>query len=214
MTMRAKLLALIAPAALLGGCATDHNRGLESVHQPVVSRTDYVFDVQGSDYGLAAGEAARLAGWMASLRVGYGDAIAIDDPSNSPGVRQEVAAQAAGRGLMLNDTAPVTGGPIAPGAVRVVVSRAVAGVPGCPTFKHDVSGYPNFDGHTSSNYGCGVNGTLAAMVANPVDLVRGTPGAGALDPQVSTKAIDAYRKAAPSGGGGQTLKTESTRGGN
>lgn len=210
--MRIKILALIAPAALLAACDGNH-RGLESAHQPVVSRTDYVFDVQSSGYGLAPGEAARLAGWMASLRVGYGDAIAIDDPTNAPAVRQEVAAQAAGRGLLLNDTAPVTAGPIAPGAIRVVVSRATAAVPGCPDFRTDVSGYANFDAHTSSNYGCGVNGTLAAMVANPVDLVRGQPGAGTLDPLASTKAIDAYRKAQPSGGGGQNLKTESTTGG-
>ncbi len=213
MTHRAKLLALLAPAVLLAGCA-GANRSLDSVHQPVVSRTDYVFDVQSAGYGLSAGEAARLAGWMASLRVGYGDAIAIDDPANAPGVRQEVAAQAAGRGLMLNDVAPVTAGPVAPGTVRIVVSRAVAGVPSCPDYRQDLAGNPNFDAHTSPNYGCGVNGTMAAMIANPVDLVRGTPGAGSLDPLVSTKAIDAYRKAAPSGGGGQTLKTESTRGGN
>ena len=212
MQLRAKLLALAAPAALLAGCSPDHNRGLESAHQPVVSRTDYVFDVQSSGYGLAAGEAARLAGWMASLRVGYGDAIAIDDPANSPGVRQEVAAQAASRGLLLSETAPVTAGPVAPGAARVVVSLAVAAVPGFPDYRADVSGYPNFDAHTSSNYGCGMNSTLSAMIANPVDLVRGQPGAHTLDPQVSTKAIDAYRKANPSGGGGQNLKSEGTGG--
>lgn len=213
MTFRAKLLVLIAPATLLAGCDSTNYRGIETRHQPVVSRTDYVFDVQGAHGGLAAGEAARLAGWMASLRVGYGDAIALDDPGHSPAVRQEVAAQAASRGLLLNELAPVTAGPITPGAVRVVVSRAAASVPGCPDFRTDAPGRPNFDAHTSANYGCGMQASLAAMVANPIDLVRGQPGAHTLDQQVSSKAIGAYRKAAPSGAGGTNLKNESTGGG-
>lgn len=207
--MRTTLIALLAPTVLLTAC-DGTNRGLESAHQAVVARTDYVFDIQSSGYGLAPGEAARLAGWMASMRVGYGDTISIDDPTGSPGVRQEVAAQAAGRGLLVSETAPVTAGPVAPGAARVIVSRATARVPDCPDFRTDTAGYPNFDAHTSSNYGCGVNSTMARMVANPVDLVRGQPGTAMLDTAVSAKAIDAYRKAQPSGGGGQNLKTEST----
>ena len=51
-----------------------------------------------------------------------------------------------------------------------------------------------------------MNSILAAMVANPTDLVRGAPGADTLDPALSSKAIDAYRKAAPTGAGG--LKSE------
>ncbi len=212
MSMRSKLaLAAVAPAILLTGCDGSY-RGLESAHQPVVSRTDFVFDVQSSGYGLAPGEAARLAGWMASLQVGYGDTVSIDDPSGASGVRQEVGAQAASRGQLLNDTAPVTAGPVAPRAVRVVVSRATASVPGCPDYSRDGAVDPNFDGHTSSNYGCGTNATLARMIANPVDLVRGQPGANTLDTKTSSKAIEAFRRAAPSGGGGQTTKAESTGG--
>lgn len=211
MSMRSKLLATIAPALLLAGCDGNY-RGLESAHQPVVSRTDYVFDVQSSGYGLAPGEAARLAGWMASLRVGYGDAVAVDDPAGAAGVRNEVAAQAASRGLLLNDTAPVTAGPVAPGAVRVVVSRARADVPGCPNFRGEAAGDTNFDAHTSSNYGCGTNTTLARMMANPVDLVRGQPGEQQLDTKTGSKAIQALRLAPPSGGGGTKLLSESTTG--
>ncbi|MES2753220.1 MAG: CpaD family pilus assembly lipoprotein [Pseudomonadota bacterium] len=210
MFARKFVLAALLPAAMLGGCSS--YRGLESRHQPVVSRTDYVFDVASNGYGLAGGESARLAGWLASLRVGYGDTVSVDDPVNSSGARQEVAAQAASRGLLLSDTAPVTAGPVAPGTLRVVVSRATARVPGCPDFFGEDHG-TNFDAHTSANYGCGSNATLAAMVANPVDLVRGQPGANTLDPATSTKAIDAYRKAAPTGGGGTTVKPESTGGG-
>ena len=93
----------------------------------------------------------------------------------------------------------------------MVVSRATARVPDCPNFYGD-DGSPNFDAHTSPNYGCGVNSTLAAMVANPVDLVRGQPGANTLDTAASTKAIGAFRSATPTGGGGATIKPESTGG--
>ena len=201
----------LAPALLLGACGGTANRGLESVHQPVVSRTDYVFDVNTSGNGLAPGEAQRLAGWMASLNLGYGDHVAIDDPNPyGGGVRDDVAAQVSRYGLLLSDDRPVTGAPIAPGTARIVISRTRATVPGCPDFSRmDAS---NFNAHTSSNQGCAINSNLAAMVANPADLVRGQPGAETVDAAASSKAIDTFRRAAPTGGGGTVLKSESTGG--
>ncbi|MDB5673311.1 MAG: pilus assembly protein CpaD [Sphingomonas bacterium] len=201
----------LAPALLLGACGGTANRGLESVHQPVVSRTDYVFDVNTSGSGLAPGESQRLAGWMASLNLGYGDHVAIDDPSPyGGGVRDDVSAQVARYGLILSDQTPVTGAPIAPGTARIVVSRTKATVPGCPDYTR-VSA-TNFDSHTTSNYGCSVNSNLAAMIANPADLVRGQPGAETVDTASSSKAIDTFRRAAPTGGGGTVLKSESAGG--
>ena len=52
-----------------------------------------------------------------------------------------------------------------------------------------------------SNFGCAVNGNLAAMVANPQDLVHGREGSGVGDNRTAVKAIDTYRKAAPTGAG-------------
>ncbi|CAN5496719.1 hypothetical protein BH09PSE4_BH09PSE4_02260 [soil metagenome] len=202
------LLAALAPALLLGGCGGTLNRGMESVHQPVVSRTDYVFDVASGGNGLAPGEAQRLQGWMSSLGVGYGDRIAIDDPSPyGSSAREDVAAQAARYGLLVAEDAPVTAGAIAPGTIRVVVSRMHAAVPGCPDYSR--MGPTEFNSNTSSNQGCAINSNLAAMVANPADLVRGQPGADVNDAATSFKAIDAYRKATPTGGGGTTVKAES-----
>lgn len=198
----------LAPALLLGACGGTANRGLESVHQPVVSRTDYVFDVNTSGSGLAPGEAQRLAGWMASLNLGYGDHVAVDDPNPyGGGVRDDVSAQVARYGLILSDERPVTGAPIAPGTARIVVSRTRAGVPGCPDYSRMSA--TNFDSHTSSSYGCAVNSNLASMIANPGDLVRGQPGAETVDTAASSKAIDTFRRAAPTGGGGTVLKSES-----
>lgn len=205
---RLMVLALAA-LPLLAGCST--YRGVESLNQPLVQRADYSFDVAVDGYGLAPGESQRLAGWLATLRPAYGDKIALDDPSGSPAIRAQVSAEAGRYGLLVVDYAPVTSGVIAPGTARVVLTRLVAGVPGCPN--HTSYDTINFDAHTSSNYGCSVNGNLAAMVANPGDLVRGQPGADTSDPATAVKAIDSYRKASPSGGGGTVVKSAGTSGG-
>jgi pilus assembly protein CpaD len=208
MKTRILLLASLASALLIGGCMGTQNRGLESVHQPVVSRSDYVLDLATTGFGLGSGETQRLRGWLASMRLGYGDRVSVDDPAgNGAGVRDEVADVVAGYGLLLGEDAPVTGAPVAPGTVRVVVSRMHATVPGCPDWSRNES--VEYDQNTSSNHGCAVNSNLAAMVANPGDLVRGQGNSEGTDPAVSYRAIDAYRKATPTGGGGTTMKTES-----
>ena len=62
MRTRPLLLITVAAAALtLGGCRGTENRGLESVHQPVVDRADYALDLQVAGDTLADGEPARLA---------------------------------------------------------------------------------------------------------------------------------------------------------
>lgn len=207
MNIRKAKLIMAAPLAMLAGCSATMNRGIEPVHQPVVTHTNYAFDVVTSGGYLAPGEADRLRGWFASLRLGYGDHVALDDPAgNGSGARAEISTILGDYGMFLDPVSPVTAGEMAPGAIRVVVTRATASVPGCPDFSRD--GHPNFDAHTSSDFGCAVNGSLAAMVANPDDLVRGQPGARTTDPAVSTKAIETLRKAPNTGAGG--LKSEGT----
>jgi len=62
-----------------------------------------------------------------------------------------------------------------------------------------------------ANFGCSVNSNLAAMVANPEDLVRGRDSAPVTDAVSAVRAIDMYRKQVPTGQGG--LKDASTKGG-
>jgi len=195
------LLASLAPALLLGGCMGTQNQGIESVHQPVVSRTDYALDVATSGGTLAPGEDQRLAGWMATMRLGYGDRVAIDDPAGyGARSRDRVAALVASYGLLLSSDAPVTQAPVTPGTIRVVVSRMRARVPGCPDWSLDSGN--DYNANTSSNFGCANNTNLAAMIANPADLVRGAAGNDTNDAATSFKAIDTYRKKAPTGAGG------------
>ena len=147
------LLGSLVPALLLGGCMGTENRGLESVHQPVVTRNDYALDLATSGGGLAAGEQRRLVGWMSALHVGYGDRVAIDD-AGAPAARvhEQVGTAIASYGLLLGDDAPVSNAPITPGTVRIVISRMKATVPGCPDWSRDES--HEFNSNTSSNYGC------------------------------------------------------------
>ncbi|MBN8808561.1 MAG: pilus assembly protein CpaD [Sphingomonas sp.] len=204
------IAALAAPALTLGGCGTV-NRGVDTVYQPVVSRSDYVFDVQLTQNGLAPGEAQRVAGWLASMRLHYGDHVALDNPNPYGGAATtQLAAIASRYGMMLDARAPVTSAPLGAGMARVVVTRTVASVPGCPDFSR--SGSSEFEGSTTSNYGCASQASLAAMVADPLDFVRGQPGTADFDPKASGRAIDAYRKAAPTGAGGTTIKSDSAGG--
>ncbi len=190
--MRLSTAAILTAATALTACSGTKNRGLDSVHQPIVSRADYALDMGVGNDGLAPGERERLAGWLGALGAGYGDRISIDDGGNPDGrVREDVAAVAGRQNLLVTDGAPVTPGAIAPGTVRVVVTRTSAAVPGCPD--HSRTYQPNFGAHTSSDFGCGVNSNIAAMVAQPEDLVRGRSGLALVDPSTATKPVQALR---------------------
>jgi pilus assembly protein CpaD len=198
MLKRTLILAALVPATLAAGCTGTVNRGLEPVHQPVVTRTDYVFDVAAGPNGLSPTERIRLRGWMNGLKPGYGDRISIDDPSyaGNRAARREVADEASNYGLLLSPDVPVTGAPVAPGTVRIVLSRSSAVVPGCPDYTR-MTGI-EYEANTSSNYGCTVNANMAQMVADPLDLVRGRDGLSVADTATGGKAIGGYR--AGSGG--------------
>lgn len=206
--MRASHFAtLIGLSVALTACGTE-NRGLESVHQPVVSKSNYVLDVNSGYDGLAPGETSRVAGWFESLRLGYGDHVSVDVPGgNDSATREAVGNIAARYGLLIDPTAPVTSGEIAPGKVRVVVSRTTASVPNCPDWS-DKAGN-DLNANTLTNYGCSVNSNLAVMVANPEDLVYGQRATGANDASTASKAIKSYRDRAPTGN--EPLKQESSR---
>lgn len=207
MPKRISLLVALLPIAALAGCQGTQNRGLESVHQPVVDHTDYAFDVAVTPNGLAPGEADRLAGWLSSLRLGYGDRVAIDAASSDvAAARAAVRREVLHYGVLLSDAAPVTPAPVTPGTLRVVVSRMRAYVPGCPD--HSKNPTLDFESNTGSDFGCAINSNLAAMVARPEDLVRGQSGSSTVDSAVATKAIETFRKKANTGDA--ELKSQST----
>lgn len=201
--MTNKLSLLLLGSVALAGCQVHRGedrpaRGLLPVNEPVVTRSDYVFDAAAPAGNLAPQEAARLDGWFRGLELGYGDVVSVDGV-DAASARADVARVAGRYGLLVADIAPVTQGAIAPGAVRVVVTRTRASVPGCPNWSRPSN--PNYSNELMSNFGCAVSSNLAAMVGNPGDLVSGREPSGVSDPVLSTKAIESYRTRAGSGGG-------------
>jgi len=192
----------------LAGCASDatSNRSLDSIKQPVVDRSNFSLDVDANGGGLSIAEQRRLDDWFSVMDLGYGDRVSIDDPLASRATRQAVADIAARYGLLVSDGAPVTNGLVNPGKVRVVVTRSKATVPGCPDWEGSSSF--SMSNSTHSGYGCAVNANLAAMVADPEDLIHGKSGPGETVIMTSNKAIDSYRKQKPTGESG--LKATST----
>ena len=197
-------------ALSLAGCGgMPDNRSLNSVNQPVVERTNYTLDLVTSPGGLPVSEQQRLAGWFEAMDLRYGDRVSLDDASASPTTREAVEQLAGRYGVLLAQGAPVTAGYVQPGQARIVLTRSSASVPNCPNWsaKSDA----NYNNAISPNYGCAVNGNLAAMIANPEDLIRGQTGTGETIVTTSTKAIQTYRNQEPTGAGG--LPTVDSKGG-
>jgi pilus assembly protein CpaD len=180
----------------------DASRGLDSLNQPVVQRTDYLLDLADNG-GLSDADIGRLDSWFSSLGLGYGDHVFVDHGTSSG--RNDVANVAAAYGLLMSSGAPIMAGDVPMGAVRVIVSRTTASVPNCPNYDRERG-----PSSTSSNYGCAVNSNLAAMIADPNDLVLGQVGSVTGDATTSSKAIRLYRQTAPTGSKG--LTDVSTRG--
>ena len=203
-------LAILLLASAVAGCTTTQadqpSRGMSPANQPVVTRSDFAVDLSAPDGTLSPSEQARLDAWFASLGLGYGDVVYVDGPYASA-ARADVARVTGKYGLLVTAGAPVTAGAIQDGAVRVVVSRTRATVPGCPNWDRPAS--PDFENHQMSNFACAISGNMAAMVANPGDLVHGREGEALVDGLTASKAIQSYRTAKPTGEGG--LKDVNTK---
>lgn len=209
-----KTLASVLPLALitiLSGCAgVATNPSLDSIHQPVVTRTNYSLDITAGPDGISLPEQDRLAGWFEALNLRYGDRITLDDPLHSNGAREAIESIAGRYGLLVGGEAPVTPGAIAPGTVRIVVTRSSAKVPGCPDWSTTSDANPG--NATSSNYGCATNANMAAMIADPEHLLKGANGQGTTAVMSSTKAIDSYRQTPPTGEQGLSKTSTQTAG--
>lgn len=201
--------AALALGLLVAGCGgMPTNRSLDNLHQPVVEHTNYTFDFQVQpEGGIDPTTAHRLNAWFGALGLKYGDHVSLEDPAEQGATHAAVESLAARYALILDTVAPVTEGTIAPGTARVVVSRAIASVPGCPDWS--TRSDANFNNATSPNYGCATSSNLAAMVANKEDLIRGQSGTGNTVVATNAKAIETYR-IKPLTGAGQ-VKQQSTQ---
>jgi pilus assembly protein CpaD len=181
-------LSLSLALAACGGMPT--NRSVNSVHQPVIERSTVALDVTTNPDGLPVAEQRRVAAWFEAMDLRYGDRVSVEDPQGSAETRAAVADIAGRYGLLLADGAPVVSGDLQPGQARVVIARTRASVPGCPNWsdKSDTS----LGNGISTNYGCANNSNLAAMVADPEDLVKGRKGSNDTYINTATTTIKAY----------------------
>jgi pilus assembly protein CpaD len=208
--------ATLALGTSLAGCATPNtdvltstqNPSIYSVHQPVVARNDFVLDLAADGGGISRSEIERLHGWFDAIGLRYGDRIAVDEGYGANRARADIAAAVSEYGLRIEDAAPVTPGSVPAGTVRVVASRTTASVPGCPDWSAEDNGVAPRQ-NTSSNYGCATNANLAAMIADPNDLVRGRTDSGNGAATTAARAIRVYRERQPTGQ--QGLPGTSTR---
>ena len=218
---RIKTFAALAALGLgVTACATPgpnqltpaSNPSLNSVHQPVVERTNFVFDVNAQGDRVSQGELERLGAWFESIELRYGDRLSVDDGgSYSQGARADIARLLAEYGLALEPGAPVTQGQVPQGFVRVVASRSTASVAGCPNWAASTNGITPQQ-NTSSNYGCATNANLAAMIANPEDLIHGRSGTVNGSGATAGRAIRGYREGQPTGRQGLTATTTTNQG--
>lgn len=196
----ASAIALSLGLTLAGCGGMPTNTSLYSVKQPVVERTNFTLDVDTNQSGLSINEQQRVNGWFETMDLRYGDRISIEDPSSNPAVAEALNDLAGRYGLIVTGVAPTTAGVLQPGQARVVITRSSASVPGCPDWsaKSDM----NYMNANSPGYGCAVNSNMAAMIANPEDLLQGQTGTGETVVSTGTRAIQSYREAEPTGAGG------------
>lgn len=201
----ASALALSLSLSLMACGGMADNRSLNSLRQPVVERSTVALDVTTSNNGLPVAEQRRVAAWFEAMDLRYGDRVSVEDPLDRPETRDAVADLAGRYGLLLADGAPVVTGEVQPGQARVVIARSRASVPGCPDWagKSDA----NLGNGISANYGCANNSNLAAMIANPEDLIKGQKGSPDTYISTSGSSINAYKatvgtKANVTGGAG------------
>jgi pilus assembly protein CpaD len=186
---------LIAASLGLGlaGCGTlPTNTSMYSVHQPVVERSNYAIDLALDGNGIAIADQRRMNEWFDVMNLGYGDRVSIDNGGGytDPAVTNDVAKALADRGVAIADVVPATTGAIAPGTVRVIVMRSRASVPSCPDWSSTHEN--NYNAGNHSNHGCASNSNLAAMVADPEDLVRGRESKK-LDSNSGKAAVNTYK---------------------
>lgn len=175
----------------LAGCGgMPSNPSMNSVHQPVIERSTVALDVTTDADGLPIAERRRVAAWFEAMDLRYGDRVSVEDPLDRLETRSAVADLAGRYGMLLADGAPVSAGELQPGQARIVILRSRASVPGCPDWS-DKSDTTLKNG-ISDNYGCANNGNLAAMVADPEDLLKGRKGSNDTYINTSNTTIKTY----------------------
>ena len=189
-TSVACLLALMS----LAGCAADKtapalNTGLETIYKASVNFEDFSHLVQLRSGTLSAQEDAALSAFLRSTGVTYADRITMQTSEVSNAAQSRAAVDTVLSRIGLTISSVSLNASVAPGNVKLIVSHSSVALPQCGHFDRGVS--PNWQNQTMPDYGCATRSNLASMVANPADLVSGTP-LGSISAAAVAKPVESW----------------------
>jgi pilus assembly protein CpaD len=196
MTRPAIGAALAATALALAACASNPAAlvpaGSPETPKPIaVSLVKLNHDIAFEDGGLAPG--ARQAADLETFLTSSGDTgrdhvYVLASATSLDGERADaLVARLGAKGV---SASAIRDSSLPAGVLRVTIERYVASAPDCPDWSRVA--WANFNNLTSSNFGCATSADLAAMVADPHDLIGGrTMGPVVGDP--ATFPIERYR---------------------
>jgi pilus assembly protein CpaD len=180
--------------ASLAACSTANNgsrdnAGLDSMHKATVTLQETSHPVSFSNSKLSANEEASLSAFISSSGLRYADRLTLrtSEPNMSVGYRNAINAVLGRFGLAIGNVETTLG--LQSGSAILAVSRPTVTLPACGT--HSGPNVANVNNENMSNYGCATRSNLAAMVANPADLISGNvlDGQGA---DITAKPVDGF----------------------
>ena len=190
----------LGASLLLGACSQQgyYTNGAELERNTVtmVRLAHPVAAEQDGAVDLSQDSLANLESFTTTNEVGYGDLILFDQGADVPAERIEALTNwFLKQGVSVGENNGVFGAMPADGSVMVYVERYTVTSPDCQRWSEASASNPN--NAPGQPFGCASQGNLAAMVADPRDLVTGKRDGA--NPDTARKAVKAYR-IKPTGG--------------
>jgi len=140
---------------------------------------------------LTSAQASGLAKFMTRNSIHEGDAVTVVDAGNASTLTtaRQSAVLAELRAFHIQ-AASAADPALSADTIRVHADRTVVTAPACPDWSKPEADEPN--NLPSSNYGCATETNLAAMIANPADLVKPKQG-GKGDAVALARAVELQR---------------------
>jgi pilus assembly protein CpaD len=180
--------------ASLSACMTKNNgfrdnAGLDSMFKATVTLQETTHQLSFANGKLSAIEEVNLAAFLSASGLRYADRLTlrISEPAMSNGYRSSINIVLGRFGLSISNVETIIG--LQTGKAILAVSRPTVTLPECGI--HSGPNGLNSNNENMSNYGCATRSNLAAMVANPADLVSGNEldGQGA---DITAKPVDGF----------------------